>query len=212
MHDRFHDRSQTPARAFRNLVRAARETLGERVYLLSCAGDSERDICGAMDFFNAARIGGDIFSWDDFLEQGINRVLHAYPWHNTVLYADADNLILRPEFSNPEQARTRVSFYGLAGLPVTLGDALSQLDPERVQMLRRIMPVTDIHPTELDSKRHGRRIQITNLAMGQMTSSLGVPVGIFYIVLPLCGVLNMAYTVLNIIDISRGKAEGKKEE
>ena len=48
--------------------------------------------------------------------------------------------------------------------------------------------------------------------MGQMTSSLGVPVGIFYIVLPLCGVLNMAYTVLNIIDISRGKAEGKKEE
>lgn len=167
MHDRFHDRSQTPARAFRNLVRAARETLGERVYLLSCAGDSERDICGAMDFFNAARIGGDIFSWDDFLEQGINRVLHAYPWHNTVLYADADNLILRPEFSNPEQARTRVSFYGLAGLPVTLGDALSQLDPERVQMLRRIMPVTDIHPTELDSKRHGRRIQITNLAVAR---------------------------------------------
>ena len=55
-------------------------------------------------------------------------------------------------------------------------------------------------------------IQITNLAMGQMTSSLGVPVGIFYIVLPLCGVLNMAYTVLNIIDISRGKDEGKKEE
>ena len=42
--------------------------------------------------------------------------------------------------------------------------------------------------------------QITTLAMGQMTSSLGVPIGIFYIVLPLCGVLNMIYTVLNIID------------
>ena len=55
-------------------------------------------------------------------------------------------------------------------------------------------------------------IQITSLAMGQMTSALGVPVGIFYVVLPLCGVLNMIYTVLNIIDISRGKDEGKKEE
>lgn len=52
-------------------------------------------------------------------------------------------------------------------------------------------------------------VKITNLAMGQMTSSLGMPIGIFYIVLPLCGVLNMIYTILNIIDILR---ENKKEE
>lgn len=53
-------------------------------------------------------------------------------------------------------------------------------------------------------------VQITTLAMGQMTSSLGVPIGIFYIVLPLCGVLNMIYTVLNMIDIVQGKAEEKE--
>ncbi len=51
-------------------------------------------------------------------------------------------------------------------------------------------------------------IQITSLAMGQMTSSLGVPIGIFYIVLPLCGILNMIYTALNIMDILQQK-EGK---
>lgn len=44
-------------------------------------------------------------------------------------------------------------------------------------------------------------IQITNLAMGQMTSALGIPVGIFYVVLPLSGVLNIVYTILNIIEI-----------
>lgn len=44
-------------------------------------------------------------------------------------------------------------------------------------------------------------IQITGLAMGQMTSSLGIPIGIFYIVLPLSGVLNLIYTVLNIMEI-----------
>ena len=55
-------------------------------------------------------------------------------------------------------------------------------------------------------------ISITKLAMGQMTSSLGVAVGVFYVVLPLCGVLNMVYTVLNIVDISKGNAELKKEE
>ena len=47
--------------------------------------------------------------------------------------------------------------------------------------------------------------QIANLAMGQMTSSLGVPIGVFYVVLPLCGVLNMVYTVLNMTDIIKKK-------
>lgn len=45
-------------------------------------------------------------------------------------------------------------------------------------------------------------IQITNLAMGQMTSSLGLPIGVFYVVLPISGVLNIVYTVLNIVDIA----------
>ncbi len=47
-------------------------------------------------------------------------------------------------------------------------------------------------------------MQITSLAMGQMTSSLGVPIGIFYIVLPLSGVLNIIYTVINIVEIMNG--------
>lgn len=47
-------------------------------------------------------------------------------------------------------------------------------------------------------------VQITSLAMGQMTSSLGVPIGIFYVVLPLTGILNMIYTGMNIYDIAKG--------
>ena len=49
--------------------------------------------------------------------------------------------------------------------------------------------------------------QITQLAMGQMTSSLGVAVGIFYIAMPVCGVINILYTALNIYDICKGKKE-----
>ena len=48
-------------------------------------------------------------------------------------------------------------------------------------------------------------IQITSLAMGQMTSSLGIAIGIFYIVLPLSGILNIIYTILNIVEILTGK-------
>ena len=47
-------------------------------------------------------------------------------------------------------------------------------------------------------------MQITSLAMGQMTSSLGVAIGVFYVVLPLSVVLNMLYAILNIYDIVKG--------
>lgn len=47
--------------------------------------------------------------------------------------------------------------------------------------------------------------QISRLAMGQMTSSLGVTVGIFYFVMPLCGVLNIIYTIINIAEIAKNK-------
>lgn len=46
---------------------------------------------------------------------------------------------------------------------------------------------------------------ITKLAMGQMTSSLSVPIGIFYIPLFVAGVINMIYSILNIKDMVDGK-------
>lgn len=55
-------------------------------------------------------------------------------------------------------------------------------------------------------------VQISQLAMGQMTSSLGVAVGIFYVVMPLCGVLNMIYTALNIADICKQSGVDAKKE
>ncbi len=47
-------------------------------------------------------------------------------------------------------------------------------------------------------------IKISSLAMGQMTSALGVPIGVFYIVIPITGVLIMLYSILNIMDILKG--------
>lgn len=47
-------------------------------------------------------------------------------------------------------------------------------------------------------------VQITSLAMGQMTSSLGIAVGIFYVVMPISGVLMAIYAVMNMIDIIKG--------
>ena len=46
--------------------------------------------------------------------------------------------------------------------------------------------------------------QVSKLAMGQQTSSLGVAVGVFYWVMPVCGVVILLYSVLNIVGIAQG--------
>ena len=50
-------------------------------------------------------------------------------------------------------------------------------------------------------------VQITNLAMGQMTSSLGVPIGVFYVVFLNGTATTEIYTALNIADILKGESE-----
>ena len=42
--------------------------------------------------------------------------------------------------------------------------------------------------------------QVSKLAMGQQTSSLGVAVGVFYWVMPVCGVVILLYSILNIVN------------
>lgn len=48
-------------------------------------------------------------------------------------------------------------------------------------------------------------VQVSSLAMGQQTSSLGVAVGVFYWVMPVCGVVMALYSILNIIGIAKGE-------
>ena len=47
--------------------------------------------------------------------------------------------------------------------------------------------------------------KVSSLAMGQMTSSLGVAIGTFYWVMPVCGVVMTLFAVLNIIGIANGE-------
>ena len=47
--------------------------------------------------------------------------------------------------------------------------------------------------------------QVSSLAMGQQTSSLGVAIGTFYWVMPVCGVIMALFAILNIIGIANGE-------
>lgn len=55
-------------------------------------------------------------------------------------------------------------------------------------------------------------IRITNLTMGQMTSALNTPVGTFYAIMPVVGVINVFYALINIYTLVTDKVEAFPEE
>jgi hypothetical protein len=134
--------------AMRKVLGSVRKVIGEDFYFLGCLV-TDRPLQTANDFFDAARIGGDVFTWDEFRENAVGRGLYYYPMHNTAWHLDPDTLVLREEYSTFEQARTRVSFVALTGMMFTVGDPLDALDDARIELLRRAMPTTVIHPQEM---------------------------------------------------------------
>jgi len=142
-------RSGKGARDYAGMTRAlaasVRRVIGPDRYFLDCG-------CGLffpggkdmLADFDASRVGHDVFTWSEFRGNAVRPLLKKYPSHGRGLWCDLDTLVLRPEFSTREQARTRVSFYALTGVPITLGDPIDALDAERIGMLRRAMPVVPI--------------------------------------------------------------------
>ena len=62
-HTSLSDPSISSEDALCRIIGIARETLGEDFYMLSCSGEFDREILCAADLFDAARIGGDVFTW-----------------------------------------------------------------------------------------------------------------------------------------------------
>ena len=130
----------------RRMIDAGRKAVGPDTFLLSCSGETDDAVETASDLFDAARVGADVWKWDDFVREGVDRLLKYSGLHGRKLWCDMDNLVLREPFSNLAQARTRVSLTSLFGVPVTLGDEIAALDPDRVDMLRKALPTLNVLP------------------------------------------------------------------
>ncbi|MGI6239114.1 MAG: alpha-galactosidase [Christensenellales bacterium] len=164
-HDTIYDPSKSSREAMIGAFRAAREVLGEDTYMLYCAGTNERDMDLAVSVFDAARIGGDIFRWEEFISQCVDKVYKYYALHTVVCNNDPDNVVLREKFNTYDQAVTRAAFVSLAGLPFTLGDNLPDLPAERVEVLKRSIPPVPAHPMDVRASVSDGRTVILNLAV-----------------------------------------------
>lgn len=153
LREHFSDPSVPLDDALHRLELSARKVLGDDIFMLFCNAANEDAIAVGTDVFDAARVGGDVFGWFEFIDFAVDRLFYFYWMHNTLFYCDCDNIVLRPEYCTLPQARSRVSFYGLSGVMLTVGDRFSEYDPCRLDMLRRIVPVVDTHATDLTRKR-----------------------------------------------------------
>ena len=176
-HDEFHhnmyDPSLSTREAYRNMIKKTREYLGKDMYMLSCSCAKDADILWAADIFDAGRVGQDIFKWDEFIQEGAGKVLRFLPLHNNVLYADPDNVVLREEFNTFEQARTRIYFVSMLGLPLNFGDDLTKLEKDRVGLIKECLPVLDIRPKNLGEMTLSD-VLVTNLSIALPYESYNV--------------------------------------
>ncbi len=161
-HENMYNPELTTREAYRNMIKKTRECVGEDVYMLSCAGVPE-SVLWAADCFDAARVGNDIFEWEEFIKEGISCVMDYYPLHNVVLYNDPDNLVLREEFNTYNQAASRVYFVAMLGMPMTFGDVFRDLPDERVDLIKKSLPIMDIHPMDIKKHSHDNRVLTINL-------------------------------------------------
>lgn len=152
MHNRYrknmYDQTVTVQEAYRNMVKKTRQLLGENVYMLSCSGANNASVLWGADIFDAARVGDDIFTWQEHLKN-IRRIQEFYPLHTIQMHVDADNVVLRSEFNTFEQAKSRATIISLLGLAMTFGDEFEVLSEDRVDLLKRTLPILDIHPMDL---------------------------------------------------------------
>jgi hypothetical protein len=138
---------------YRNTLTSIRAGIGEESYLLGCWVIPLEGI-GIM---NGSRIGADVLpNWDGF-KFALRATMEYYFLHNVAWYNDPDVMIARSPLPL-EQARAWATLQGLTGQAVLMSDRLTDLSPDRVELIRRVYPAVDIRPLDLFKSERNKRI------------------------------------------------------
>lgn len=138
---------------YRATLVSIRAGIGENSYLLGCWVIPLEGV-GLM---NGSRIGADVLpNWDGF-KFALRATMEYYFLHNVAWYTDPDVMIVRAPLPL-EQARAWATLQGLTGQAALTSDRLTDLSPERVELLRRVYPAVDIRPLDLFKALHNKRI------------------------------------------------------
>jgi len=162
-HHLLHDPSRSTTQILRSILELMRKEMGEDVFVCQCAALCRQEIQMGADIFNSMRIGTDVWTWEHFRDNLYYKLCSHYPLHNVMLYCDPDNLILNedrlqkeynlPDVISREEAFSRVVPVTLLGQSFMIGEDLRTLPEDLLDLLRRGLPVADVHPAKLGFTR-----------------------------------------------------------
>jgi hypothetical protein len=137
----FHDPSKTNIEAFRSGLKLVREAAGPDVFLLGCcAPQNMRSYGGAMGLVDAMRVGPDNNggNWKGVI-RGPSIASRHYHLNGRVWYNDPDAVYVRNSLTL-DQARANASWVTISGQLFVVSDDFSKLTPDRIDLLKRVMP------------------------------------------------------------------------
>ena len=147
----FHDPSKTNIEAFRSGLKLVRDAAGPEVFLLGCcAPQNMRSYGGAMGLVDAMRVGPDNNgkSWKGVL-RGPQIASRHYHLNGRIWYNDPDAVYVRNSLTL-DQARANASWVNITGQLFVVSDDFSKLTPDRIDLLKRVMPAHGQHVRPVD--------------------------------------------------------------
>jgi hypothetical protein len=148
----LHDPGKTHIEAFRSGLKLVREAAGPGVFLLGCcAPQNMRSYGGAFGLVDAMRVGPDNGggNWASILT-GPRIASRHYHLNGRIWYNDPDVVYVRSSLTL-DQARANASWVSITGQLFMVSDDFSKLKPERLEILKRVMPAhrQQVRPVDL---------------------------------------------------------------
>jgi alpha-galactosidase len=146
--DRYHDRSFSKAAAYREGFEILRDAIGPKRHLLDCG--PMNNTVGLLD---SARIEQDLprLTWEQYTGNSNSNapaMAKRYYFNQKTWINDADHLGLG--LLTIPQARAAAAIIALSGGTMISGDRLVDLDPDRLEILRKVYPSYGIAARPID--------------------------------------------------------------
>jgi hypothetical protein len=126
-------------------MKLIRQAAGKDIFMNACnAGNSYRIYGAAVGLFNSVRI-----CEDGGMAIGAKNGTQKYFLHGRAYYCDPDILYVRNSFEL-DQAQLSASWAGITGQMTIDSDWMPDLDAERVNILKRVMPAHGLKPRPVD--------------------------------------------------------------
>lgn len=150
--NKFYDSGATPASVYRKGIEIMRKAAGNNVHILDCGpGQISAGLIDSMRIELDQNYGYSDAVWRQYFTDSSGSAGAAgkrYYFHGRTWINDADHLCI--SLLSPGQARAAASIIALSGGNMISGDRLTELDQEKIEILRKVFPSSGLAARPVD--------------------------------------------------------------